>query len=185
MTLGSILGSRLARALVVGSLVGSSLAASGCSKPKAPQLTPQEARVVAVDMNGFDMRVKMDAFNPNGLSLSVRAVAAHVVVDGNQDLGTVTSSTPFDLPANAHTALDVPMRVKWKGIGGLAAIAAAKRPVPYVVDGTATVGGENLNLDVPFKLQGVLTADQLQQAAVKSLQNIPGLEGLPGLLPPR
>ena len=180
------LGPGLARVLATASLVAAAGAGVGaCSKPQPPQLTPQEAKVTAVDVSGFDMRVKMDAFNPNGFPLSVRSVTAHVVVDANQDLGTVTSTQPFTLAAHAHTIIDVPMTVKWKGIGGLAAIAAAKRPVPYVVDGTATVGGESLNVDVPFKLQGVLTSDQLQQAAVKSLQNIPGLQGLPGLLPPK
>lgn len=173
---------RLARGLAAASLV---VALGACSKPKAPQLTPTEAVITAVDVSGFDMRVKMDAFNPNGFALSVRAVTARVIVDGTQDLGTVTSSQSIDLAANAHTVIDVPMSVKWKGLGGFATIAAAKRPVPYVVDGTATVGGERLNVDVPFKLQGVITAEQLQQAGMKSLQNIPGLQGLPGLVPPK
>ena len=164
-----------ATALVVG--------LGACAKPQPPQLTPQEAKVTAVDMTGFDMRVKMDAFNPNGFALSIRTVVARVVVDGNQDLGTVTASQPINLPANAHTIIDVPMNVKWKGVGGFATIAAAKRPVPYTVDGTATVGGERLNMDVPFKLQGTITAEQLQQAGLKSLQGIPGLP--PGLLPPK
>ncbi|MDB4933617.1 MAG: hypothetical protein JWP87_589 [Labilithrix sp.] len=158
---------------------------AACSKPKAPQLVPQEAKVTSVDISGFDMRVKMDAFNPNGYPLSVRTVVAHVIVDGNQDLGTVTASQPIDLPANAHTIIDVPMSVKWKSVGSLAAIAAAKRPVPYTLDGTATVGGESLNVDVPFKMQGTITAEQLQQAGLKSLQGIPGLQGLPGLVPPK
>lgn len=161
------------------------LAAGACSKPKAPELTPQEATITAVDLSGFDMRVKMDAYNPNGFPLAVRTVSARVVVDGTQDLGTVTSTQPISLPASAHTTLDVPMNVKWRSVGGLATIAAAQRPVPYVLDGTATIGGESLNVDVPFRMQGVLTAEQLQNAAMKSLQNLPGLQGLPGLMPPK
>jgi hypothetical protein len=43
------------------------------------------------------------------------------------------------------------------------------------------VGGESLNIDVPFKLQGTITPEQQQQAGLKTLQNIPGLP--PGLLP--
>jgi len=154
------------------------LAASfgGCAKPKAPQLTPKEVAVTSVDVAGFDMRVKMDAFNPNGFDIAVRSIVAHVIVDGTQDLGTVTASSPITLPANAHTQIDVPMSVKWKGLGGLAVIAQARKPVPYTVDGTATIGGESLNLDVPFKLQGQITPQEVQQAAVKSLRAIPGLQ---------
>lgn len=162
-----------------------SVTLGGCSKPQPPQLTPQQARVTAVDMNGFDMVVKMDAFNPNAYELSVQSVVAHVIVDGNQDLGTVTASTPMALAANAHTALDVPMNVKWKSASSFATIAASRKPVPYTVDGTAAVGGKSLNVDVPFKLQGTITAEQLQQAGLKSLQAIPGLQGLPGLAPPK
>lgn len=178
MMLGTTLGPHVARALFALSALGALSATGACSKPKAPQLTPKEATVTSVDVSGFDMRVKMDAFNPNAFPLSVRAVAAHVVVSGNQDLGTVTASSPISLAPNAHTLVDVPMKVKWKSVGGFARIAASQRAVPYVIDGTATVGGESLNVDVPFKLEGVITAAQLQQAGMKSLQNIPGLQGL-------
>jgi LEA14-like dessication related protein len=160
------------------------VALTACSKPQPPQLTPQQVAVTAVDVSGFDMRVKMDAFNPNGFAITVQSVVAHVIVDGSQDLGVVTSSTPIALPAGAHTAIDVPMNVKWKGLGGLATLAQARKPVPYTVDGTAKVGGESLNVDLPFKLQGQITPEQVQQAAMKSLQAIPGLQ-LQGLPAPR
>ena len=75
--------------------------------------------------------------------------------------------------------------MKWKGLGGLASLAQAKKPVPYTVEGTATVGGESLNVDVPFKLEGKITPEQVQQALVKSLKGIPGLPGFPALAPPR
>ena len=161
-----------------------SIAIAGCAKPKAPQLTPKEVAVTSVDVAGFDMQVKMDAFNPNGFPIAVRSIVAHVIVDGTQDLGTVTASQPITLPANAHTLIDVPMTVKWKGLGGLATLAQARKPVPYTLDGTATIGGESLNVDVPFKLQGQITPEQVQQAALKSLQAIPGLQ-FPALPAPR
>jgi LEA14-like dessication related protein len=169
-------------ALTVAALA---LGVSSCSKPKAPQLIPKEVAVTSVDLTGFDMRVKMDAFNPNSYTIAVRSMVAHVIVDGTQDLGTVTASQPISLPPNVHTLIDVPMNVKWKGVGGFASLAQAKKPVPYTVDGTATVGGESLNIDVPFKLQGTITPAQIQQAAVKSLQGIPGLPGFPAIPAPR
>lgn len=159
--------------------------AGACSKPKAPQLTPQEATITSVDLDGFALRVKVDAFNPNTFPLSVRGISAHVIVDATHDLGIVTASQPISLPALAHTPLDVPMSVKWKGLGALATLAASKRAIPYVIDGTATVGGENLNVDVPFKLPGTITGDQLEQAGLKSLERLPGLQGLPRFAPAR
>lgn len=152
--------------------------ALACSKPQQPQLTPKEVTVTAVDLSGFDMRVKMDAYNPNGFDLAIRSVVAHVVVDGNQDLGTVTSSQPVTLPAGARSTIDVPMTAKWKNLEGIATLAGAKKSVPYTVDGTATVGGERLNVDVPFKLSGTMTPEQLQGALMKSLQGLPAIPGL-------
>ena len=161
-------------ALLVGAVV-----LSACSKPQAPTLVPKEATVTDVSLTGFDMTVKLDAFNPNSFPIAVRSMSAHVIVNGNQDLGTVTSNTPINLPANAHTLVDAPLNVKWKGAAGIASLAQARQPVPYVVDGTATVGGESLNVDVPFKLTGTITPQQLQTAAQKSLQNaLPGLQGI-------
>ena len=170
-----------ALALVLVSLV--TLVA--CSKPQPPQLRPVEAKVTAVDASGFDMIVKLNAFNPNDYELAVQSVVAHVIVAGNQDLGTVTASKPIALPANAQTVIDVPMNVKWKNAGSFAAIATSRKPVLYTIDGTATVGGKSLNVDIPFKMQGTITAEQLQQAGLKSLQAIPALQGLPGLAPPK
>jgi LEA14-like dessication related protein len=175
----------LARLFLVFALVAVALAA--CQKPAPPQLTPKEVKVTGASLEGLDLRVKMDAFNPNGFELAVRSVVAHIVIDGTQDLGTVTASQPIVLPANAHTLVDVPLSVKWKGVGGLATIAGARKPVPYTVDGTASVGGEHLNVDVPFKLQGVITPEQAAEAAARSIGKLglPGLQGLPGLLPPK
>ena len=167
------------------SLLFALVAAVACSKPLPPQLTPKEAKVTAIDPTGFDMRVKLEAFNPNGFVLEVQSVTAHVVVDGTHDLGTVTASQPISLPANSRTLIEVPINVKWKGAANFVTIASSKKPIPYVVDGTATVGGASLNVDVPFKLQGVITPEQLQQAGLKSLQAIPAFQGLPNLLPPK
>lgn len=150
-------------------------AGAGCSKPKPPQLTPRSAKVTKLDLAGVDLRVEMEAFNPNGFDLAVRRVTGHVVIDGKYDLGTVAVDQPITLPAGARTNLDVPLSVKWNGAQTFAAIGAARRAVPYTVDGTATIGGERFNVDVPFTLKGEITEEQVVSAALRSLQNLPGL----------
>lgn len=147
----------------------------GCSKPAPPTLVPKEAKVVSVDLAGMDLRVTMDAHNPNGIDLAVRAVSARVLLDGTHDLGTVTMNRPITLPANARTSIEVPLSMRWKDATLLGVFAAAKRAVPYTVEGTATVGGERLNVDLPFKMQGTVTPEQLAAATLSSLK---------GLVPP-
>jgi hypothetical protein len=41
--------------------------------------------------------------------------------------------------------------------------------VPYVFEGTASVGSAKLNIDVPFQLRGQLTRDELLQAGMRGL----------------
>lgn len=148
---------------------------AGCKKPQPPTLIPQSAKVTNIDVAGIDMRVTFDAFNPNGYDLAVRKVSAHVVLDGKLDLGTVTADKPITLPAGQRILIEVPIQMRWNGAVGLGAIGALKKTVPYDVDGTANVGGETLNLDVPFKLKGEISQQQLVNATLKSLGNIPGL----------
>jgi LEA14-like dessication related protein len=173
------------RFVVAFAVVLVAFALSACAKPKPPQLTPKEVIVTDVSLRGFDMRVKMDAFNPNGFDIAVRAITAHVMLGGTQDLGTVTVTQPMSLPAKAHALIDVPLNVKWMGLVGLGSLAQAQKPIPYTVDGVATFGGESLNVDLPFKLAGEITPEQIRQAAAKSLQGIPALQAIPGLVLPR
>jgi hypothetical protein len=47
--------------------------------------------------------------------------------------------------------------------------------VPYVVEGTVNVGGESINVNLPFSISGTITREQAVNAALKSLPAIPGL----------
>lgn len=164
------------RRRILSLLCGASLLAIGaCKKPQPPQLIPQSAKVTNVDLAGIDLRVTFDAYNPNTYDLSVRRVSAHVVLDGKFDLGTVTADQPISLPAGKRILIEVPLAVRWNGASALGGLGAVKKAVPYEVDGIANVGGETLNLDVPFKLKGEITQQQLVNATLKSLGNIPGL----------
>ena len=61
--------------------------------------------------------------------------------------------------------------------------SAQKPVIPYVIDGTVNVGGERLNVDLPYSVAGSVTQAQIMQATMKGLSNVPGLQGLGGLLP--
>ena len=155
------------------------LASGACSKPEPPTLQPKEARVNAVGVAGVDMLVRLEVTNPNGFTLSARSVTGKAKLDGKWDLGTMTLSKPFTLPAKQATTLDVPMSLPWSDVSTVGALAMATQPVPYVVEGTVTIGGETINVDLPYKLEGTITREQIVGAALK------GLSTLPGLSPPR
>ena len=142
---------------------------AGCFRPQTPQITVESAAVTSMTPEGMGMQIHADAYNPNTFDLTARSLTAKITCSGKYDMGTVTSSTPITLAAGKHTKLDVPLAVKWTDVPQLALLAATNAAVPYVVEGAVAVGGETLNVNVPFRLEGDFTHEQIVQAARKSL----------------
>jgi LEA14-like dessication related protein len=150
------------------------LFALGCAKPEPPTLTPKSATITAVSPAGLDLRLELQADNPNTVDLDAQKVVADVTLDGTVKLGTVTIPTPVHLPAKKSTTLTVPVRATWTNLLALAPIAQKRGEVPFSVDGKVTVGGA-LEIDVPFHLEGKMTPAQLAELARTALPKIPGL----------
>jgi hypothetical protein len=121
----------------------------------------------------MEMNVALGVDNPNGVDLSARSVTAKVVLDGKYALRPVTVPHDFTLKARARSDLVVPMSLKWEDVSTLLALASTGRSIPYDVDGTVTLGGDVLNVDVPFHLRGELTREQLVQTTLNSLPRWP------------
>lgn len=150
-------------------------ASTGCSKPEPPKLVPKEVQVTAIGPAGASLLLRLEATNPNGYELAARSVTGKAMLDGKWELGTVTIAKPLALPPKVPILIDVPMTLPWTDLKALTALGAATGPVPYVVEGTVTIGGERLNVDLPFSLSGTVTREQVIGAALKSLPAIPGL----------
>jgi len=148
---------------------------SACSKPEPPTIVPKEARVAAVSPTGLDIVVKVEATNPNSMTLQAQSFTGKAKLDGKYDMGTVTIAKPVVLPSKQPTMIEVPMTMPWQDVNSLIAMSTLQRPIPYVVDGTVKIGGESLNVDVPFSMSGTITRDQIAAAAMKSIPAIPGL----------
>lgn len=150
------------------------LLAFGCAKPEPPTLTPKSATVTGVSPAGLDLRLELQADNPNTVDLDAQRVVADVTLDGTVKLGTVTIPTPVHLPGKKSTTLTVPIRATWTNLLALAPIAQKRGEVPFSVDGKVTVGGA-LDLEIPFHLEGKMTPAQLGELARTALPKIPGL----------
>jgi LEA14-like dessication related protein len=140
-----------------------------CSRPSPPTLTPQRAEVTAIGASGISLLVQMAANNPNRFGLSARQVTAEVTLDGRFKLGAVTVPQAIDLPANKSTTIDVPLSVAWTDMRSIIALAAAARSVPYAVDGTVSIGGDVIHVELPYHLAGEITREQLGAALRNSV----------------
>ncbi len=159
------------RWLGIGLFVG----LSACSKLEPPTIVPKSARVATVSPAGLDVVVQVEATNPNSVTLSAQSFTGKATVDGKYELATVTVTKPVVLPPKTPTLIEVPMTMPWQDLNAVVAMSTAQKAVPYVITGTVTVGGESLNVQVPYSMSGTITKEQLTAAAMRSIPAIPGL----------
>jgi LEA14-like dessication related protein len=154
-------------ALVVGVLL------AACGRPKPPSLTPEKVELTSIGPDGVHLAIHLRVENPNRFDLSARSVTGRVRLDGKYDVGSAAMSQPFRLPSGAPTRLSVPTTLVLRDLPVVVGLALSNRDLTYDVDGTVNVGGDNLNVDLPFHLTGELTHEQLLKATMNSLPRLP------------
>jgi LEA14-like dessication related protein len=152
------------------------LTAVACSKPKPVQLTPQSVQLASVGPDGVGVSLLLNVHNPNGFPIIVQSVSALFELQDGSELGRGSSTKAFTIPSEGDTQLPAELSMRWTNLGALTPYALAGKALPYRLSGTARLGGESLNLDVPFSISGQLTPQQVLAA---------GLRGAAALVPQR
>lgn len=156
-------------------LAAAALTLVACSKPEPPTVRPISGRITSINGNGITVEAKLEAKNPNSFDIKVKSFNATIVLDDKINIGTVTSLHSITLPAEKKKQIDLPISVKWNDVGALAPLALSNRDVPYEASGTVKVAAGSVDLDLPFKVTGVVTHAQITQAVGKSIPHVPGL----------
>jgi len=138
-----------------------------CSKPKPPELKPRSAQVAAIKPDSIELSLLLDAHNPNSFPIVAHRVAASFELPDGTALGHAETSDAFTIPAEGDAALSAKLDVRWNSLAALAPYALAAKPLPYRLRGSAQLGSEHLNVEVPFSLDGQLTPEQVIQAGVR------------------
>jgi LEA14-like dessication related protein len=146
-----------------------------CTKPEPPTVRPLSGRLVGINENGIEVEAKLEATNPNDFEIKVKSFTADVTLDHRIKVGTVTTTTAVTLPASKKKVFEVPISVKWNDVTSLVPLSLSSKDVPWEAEGTVKVSAESLDVDVPFKVNGVLTHQQIMTAVRKSIPQIPGL----------
>ena len=141
--------------------------AVGCSKPKPPEVTPRSVRVVALQPLGAELEVVLDVRNPNGFAISASDVRATFKLESGAELGRGTAPTRFTVPAEQTTTVPARLTIAWTNLAALAPYALSGQPLPYRIVGSARIGGERLNMELPFDIGGTLTREQIMQAGLR------------------
>jgi LEA14-like dessication related protein len=146
-----------------------------CTKPEPPTVKPVSGKVTGINGTGLDVEAKLEAHNPNDFEIKVKSFSATVTLDHKLSIGPVSSPQAVTLPANKNKVFDVPISVKWNDVAALAPLALSNKDVPWEAEGTVKIVAESLEVSLPFKVNGVITHQQLVSAVSKSLPKLPAL----------
>ncbi len=160
-----------ARSLVLAA----ALALAACAPPQPPTVKPVSARVTAISATGLDVEARLEAYNPNDFDIPVKSFSATITLDHNYEAGTVTSTQAVTLPAGKKKVFSLPISLKWNDVAALAPLALSPRDIPWDADVKVHVDAKGTDVELPFKLTGVLTHQQIMTAVGRSLPRIPGL----------
>lgn len=149
------------------------LGSFGCAKPEAPTLKPESMVVKAAGTDGLSVDLTLDAYNPNSIPLSAKSVKAKAKIEQKIDLGEVDVKTAVDIPAKKHAKITVPLKLPWNDVTSVALMAATKPSLSFSVDGTAAVGGDSVQFNVPFETSGSITREQLVEITKNAIPKLP------------
>jgi LEA14-like dessication related protein len=144
-------------------IVISSLA---CARPRPPQISPRVVQVAGVSPVGIDLDVQLGVHNPNAFSLYAEAVSGTLYVGNQQRLGRGEARPRQPIPGNSDGLVASRVHIDWADVTALLPLLQKER-VPYEFRGDVTLGGESLNVTLPFSLSGELTRAELIQAGMR------------------
>jgi LEA14-like dessication related protein len=155
------------------------LTLGSCSKPEPPRITPRSVRVATVSPAGVGLALELDVYNPNSFPILAQNVNGTFELGNGVELGRGRAPAQSSIPAKGSAVVNSQLAVTWTNAAALAPFALSTAPVPFTFRGVAAIGGEKLNVDVPFTIKGELTREQVLQAGLRGL----GGSGLPVPLP--
>jgi hypothetical protein len=157
-------------------MVAALLLATACAKPKPPTITPKSAQVLTFGATGVTLAVAFDVANPNRFPLIVHAVDGRFLLGtgAGVELGRAHAEPASSIPAEGTSTVTSQIAIGWTNLAALTPFLLSPAAVPYRFEGNATLGGESLNLNLPFTLTGELTRAQLLNAGLSGLSQPTG-----------
>lgn len=157
-------------------LLTTALLALACSKPKPVEVTPRSVQVTAIQPQGLQLALVLDVHNPNRFAIRASDVKGTLSLQDGAVLGRGAASDTVTVPAEQTAAVPTTLAMSWTNLAALAPYALSPEPLSYKIHGSARIGSEQLNVEVPFAIAGQLTREQVLQASARGAGSlIPGL----------
>lgn len=154
------------RTLVVLLALLACLLDTGCSRPQPPRVTPRTGRVTGIDTKGITLTVELDIFNPNRFPIQARSVSGELVLAGSVRAAQVHTTSGVRVPARSQAPATIEARFEWQNVAQVFPLAFATSPLPWAFNGRIGLGGDRLSVELPFRLEGEVTPEQLIRAGL-------------------
>ena len=145
---------------------------TSCFKPKPVEIQPQSLQLSSIGPSGVNLALVLDVHNPNGFPITASAINAVIELSDGSELGQGSATPAFTIPAEGNAAVPAQLGMRWTNVALLAPYALGAKPMPYRVRGNARIGGQSLNVEVPFTISGQLTAEQVLQAGMRGAASL-------------
>jgi LEA14-like dessication related protein len=145
------------------------LALAACSKPEPPQLNVKEVVVSAVSTRGVSLTLRVEAINPNSFAMTAQRFSGTVSLESGTRVGDFSVDKSIAVPAKSSVPIDVPFEVTWQDAAVVGTAALGGKDIPFKVEGKVALGGDTLQVSVPYASTGKISQAQLQEGAAKSL----------------
>lgn len=148
------------RASVVATLAGVAVAAlAACASIvranlAEPVVTLRTVSVTGLGLSGGSLDVVLAVYNPNGFALRTTRFTYAVFVDSTQALASGEVPTETALAARDTTAVTLPVRFTYQGVGAALAQALARGSVTYRVAGEIGVKSPFGTVTRPYSRTG-------------------------------
>jgi LEA14-like dessication related protein len=113
------------------------------------------------------LAIEVDVHNPNSFPLIADAIEGVIEVGPGSTLGYGQAFPHGTIPADGASRVVTQVDVQWTNIGALTPFLMSPAPIPYIFKGKARVGGDGVNLSVPFEVNGQLTRAELIGAGLR------------------
>jgi LEA14-like dessication related protein len=162
-------------------LAFATLATAGCaglsqfleSAFEKPTLTFQSASLDELGLDGATVRLHYRLDNPNAIGLNVARASYQVELDGQRAVAGQLP-TGIAIPAQGSAPLELPVRLRFGDVPGVARTLHERTEVPYRVTGTLGFDTPIGPIEIPFSHEGKLPVPRMpvvrfESARIESL----------------
>ena len=145
-------------AVLVGGAVGTGCASLARQAFVEPVVTLQNVRLNGVGLQGGNMDVILNVYNPNGYRLDATRVNYRLLIGDNVDVAQGTITDRLTVQQNDSTRVTIPVSFTFRGIGEAGRQLLNTGAVNYRVTGDVAVGTPVGSFTVPYSTTGRFSA---------------------------